>query len=129
MDRRQFLGVSAGTVAAVFALACTGGGETRWDAASLARPELLVALGPETVRDLGRRYREAVPAERDSSALRTAILLSRPWASRLGLGRTSLADQVRADFAEGRTVVVGGWLLAATEARQCALYSILDGRS
>jgi hypothetical protein len=126
IDRRRFLSVVAAGAASALALGCAGGDSTS-EADSLARPELLVALGADAVRDLGRRYREAVPAERDAASLRAAILSSRPWTARLGLGRTSVADQVRADFAEQRTVIVGGWLLSTTEARQCALYAALHG--
>lgn len=126
IDRRRFLIVSAGGALSALVLACADG-DTAFDRDSLARPELLRALGADAVRDLGRRYREAVPAERDVARLRAAILSSRPWTARLGLDRTSVADQVRADFVEQRTVIVGGWLLSRTEARQCALYSALHG--
>ncbi len=34
----------------------------------------------------------------------------------------SLAAGMREDFAQGRTVVIGGWLLSRTEARLCALW-------
>jgi len=37
----------------------------------------------------------------------------------------SIAAMVRRDFETGRTVLVNGWVLAATEARQCALFSLL----
>jgi len=37
----------------------------------------------------------------------------------------SIDDRIRDDFGAGRTVVVDGWLLSVTEARQCALYSTL----
>jgi hypothetical protein len=66
-----------------------------------------------------------VPAERDAEALRAAILAA-PRASRLGeTPRVPVAELVRSDFAEGRTVVVHGWVLSVTEARQCALFSLL----
>ena len=35
-----------------------------------------------------------------------------------------MARLVHDDFDDGRTVVVDGWILSATEARQCALYSL-----
>jgi len=47
--------------------------------------------------------------------LRAAILAPHP----------SIAATVRRDFETGRTVLVNGWVLAATEARQCALFSLL----
>jgi len=36
------------------------------------------------------------------------------------------SDQIRADFADGRTVKVDGWVLSLTEARLCA--SLADQR-
>jgi hypothetical protein len=99
--------------------ACASGG----DAAALGKPDLLVALGPDAVRRLGRRYRENVPRERDAPRIEAAITASRPWAARIGVSHSTLSDQVRDDFEAGHTVVVDGWLLSVTEARQCALYS------
>jgi hypothetical protein len=32
---------------------------------------------------------------------------------------------VARDFADGHTVLVDGWVLSVTEARQCALFSLL----
>jgi hypothetical protein len=34
----------------------------------------------------------------------------------------------KADFENGKTVVVRGWVISVTEARQCALYHINDAR-
>jgi len=82
-------------------------------------------LGVERVRTLGAQYRAAVPKENSATALRAAISdtaqhgFRLPWAR-----RASLNDQVRDDFAAGRTVLVDGWVLSATEARQCALFSL-----
>jgi hypothetical protein len=35
-----------------------------------------------------------------------------------------LADRRRHDFAAGDTVIIGGWILARTEARLCALATL-----
>ena len=117
MNRRRFLALSATVAASMATTACASGA----DAAALANPDLLSALGPDAVRRVGQRYRENVPRERDAPALEAAIGDSRPWAARLS--HSTLTDQVRDDFEAGRTVVVDGWLLSVTEARQCALYS------
>jgi len=103
MDRRRFLHLSAfGVTASAVSL---GSGPGR------ATPqELLDLLGPETVRGLGRRYREMVPA--------ADLLSAAHW-------RGSITQRGRDDFARGRTVVVQGWVLSLTEARQCALFSLL----
>ena len=37
-----------------------------------------------------------------------------------------LRAQISADFASGRTVSVGGWVLSETEARLCAFHSLLE---
>ncbi|HKE89956.1 MAG TPA: twin-arginine translocation signal domain-containing protein [Gemmatimonadales bacterium] len=103
MNRRRFLQLSAfGVTAGAVSL---GSGP-----AQVTPQELLDLLGPETVRGLGRRYREMVPA---------ADLLSATTS------RGSISRRIRDDFARGRTVVVGGWVLSLTEARQCALFSLL----
>jgi hypothetical protein len=122
LDRRRFLQLSAaGMVASLTDSACTrDNGE---DAQALAQPALLEMLGPERAREIGTQYRAAVPKENTAADLRAAISGSRhktfPW-----IGRKSIEEQVRDDFAAGRTVVVSGWVLAETEARQCALYSL-----
>lgn len=106
MKRRDFLRITALSAAGLTVTA-------REDAAS--HPDLLSLLGPEAVRDIGGQYRLLVPAENNRLFLRAAILPS----------RVSIAAMVRRDFETGRTVLVNGWVLSATEARQCALFSLL----
>ena len=124
IGRRQFIGVAGAGLAAITltATGCDAGPDD--DVASLARTDLAAVLGAERVRAIGARYRELTPGERDAQSLRAAIDSSRP--SRWSLRRQpSLGEMVRSDFEHGRTVVVHGWVLAVTEARQCALYSLL----
>ena len=73
MKRRDFLGITAVGVAG---LACpreaAAGAVSR---ATLAHPHLLDVLHNEQiVAEIGRRYRESVPAEDDAQVLETAIL-------------------------------------------------------
>ena len=127
MDRRQFIRIAgAGAASVAVALTADGCAAADDDVASLAHPELVAALGAGTVRAIGERYRAMTPAERDLRSLRAAIIDSRPWMSRwLRVRRPSVADLVHSDFEQHRTVVVQGWVLSVTEARQCALYSLL----
>jgi hypothetical protein len=124
MDRRSFLRLAGATT---FAIATAGCGQPPGlDARSLAQPELLAVLGVEGVRVIGAHYRDRHPDERDVTALRDAILAARPLSTRLlGAAGPSMSDLVRGDFAHGRTVIVDGWILSVTEARQCALFSLL----
>lgn len=88
----------------------------------LARPGLLDLLGDEAlVRRLGAHYRSAFPAEGEAKALRAAVLAGKSPGVSLP---EHLETRIRDDFRDGRTVVLEGWVLARTEARQCALCSL-----
>ncbi|HEX6627286.1 MAG TPA: hypothetical protein VF105_04985 [Gemmatimonadaceae bacterium] len=117
LDRRRFLQVTAiGVIAAVAEPACA---DDRSDA--IDHPQLLDLLGPERVRELGAHYRATTPAENSAAALRAA--LSKRPASRFPLP-SSRSNQIRDDFDSNRTVLVDGWVLSVTEARQAALFSL-----
>jgi len=122
LDRRRFLQVAAtGMVAGLATSACTR--DTGEDARALGKPALLEMLGPDQTWQIGTQYRAAVPGENTAAALRDAISSSQhrrfPW-----ILHKSIEEQIRDDFAAGRTVVVSGWVLSETEARQSALYSL-----
>ena len=121
LDRRRFLQLSAlGIVATVADSACASSdrADTPPD-----RPQLLAMLGPDRVRQLGAHYRASTPNENSADTLRAA--LSGRHGLRIPFIKSgSLEDQIRDDFAAGRTVLVDGWVLAVTEARQAALFSL-----
>lgn len=111
MDRRQFIGVSVGgTLAGLTGSTRAAGASAVVDLRALAHPELLSIVGPEAVREIGRGYRALVPSEN---------LAAPPWPR-------SIAKQVEQDFANGRTMVLRGWVVSVTEARQSALFSLLS---
>jgi len=78
-------------------------------------------------RLLGGGYRAQCPAESHPEVLTRLILdavapLDRsPQALRHELLLPALDRRVRAEFGSGTTVRIGGWILALTEARLCAL--------
>jgi hypothetical protein len=119
IDRRQFLCVAAAGAAMTLARSAGIDHDSAPDPHALAHPELLTALGPEAVREIGQAYRALVPAENDPAMLEAALH------AQLRAARSSSEQAARADFAEGRVVVVRDWLLSRTEARQCALFSLL----
>jgi hypothetical protein len=123
LDRRRFLQLTAaGVVASFTSFACAR--DSGQAERALAQPGLLDMLGAERVRRIGARYRVAVPNEDSRAALRAAISQRErflPWVWHGWIER-----QVRDDFATGRIVVVDGWVLSATEARQCALFSLVS---
>ena len=112
LNRREFLQATASVavIAVVpIAIVSSAGDELR----AVARPSLLDALGPDTVRRIGTGYRALVPMEDDARVLHALISTRPPDAETAG------------DFAAHRTIVIDGWVLARTEARQCALFSLL----
>ena len=120
LDRRQFLSVAATGVAISLTTATRVRHHHDSDSEpdALAHPELLSALGPSTVREIGAAYMNLVPAESDRASLETALR------AELRAARSSNEDPIRADFAAGRVIVVRNWMLSHTEARQCALFSL-----
>jgi hypothetical protein len=119
LDRRQFLSVAAAGAALTLGGSAAIDRESVAGLRTLAHPDLLLALGAESVREIGRGYRAMVPAESDRAALETALRAD------LHAARVSNEECVRADFAAGRVIVVRDWMLSRTEARQCALFSLL----
>ncbi|MGZ3333462.1 MAG: hypothetical protein ACXU9O_10840 [Gemmatimonadaceae bacterium] len=122
LDRRRFLQLAAtGMVAGLTSSACAR--DTSENAGAPGKPALVEMLGPDRAREIGTEYRAAVPGENTAAALRDAISSSQhrqfPW-----IHSRSIEEQIHDDFAAGRTVVVNGWVLSQTEARQCALYSL-----
>jgi len=122
LDRRRFLQLSALGVVSSFAdLACDRDQRSVTSAAD--QPQLLSFLGPDRVREIGSHYRAATPSENTADKLRAAISKNRGFHIPL-LGNESLDDRSQDDFEKGRTVVVDGWVLSVTEARQAALFSL-----
>jgi len=95
--------------------------------AAVTRPAALLADQPDdlswpfghraSARAIGERYLRTGP---DAGALRAARLLLRPAANR----NQRIRARIAADFAAGDVVILDGWVLAATEARLCALAAL-----
>jgi hypothetical protein len=82
----------------------------------------------KTISDAGKAYIREAPAENDEDKL-----------IKLLAGNSSIANstdetaihqyldqKIKQDFEKGDTVLVKGWVLAVTEARQCALFSLFE---
>jgi hypothetical protein len=130
MKRREFIGIAAaGAAGMVVPGAGRDGASTRF---TFAHPGLLRFFADDRVRELGRRYRETVPDENDATVLARALAAGASANSAgssvpcvpSGSPHADLAFMVQGDFAAGRTVMLQGWILSVTEARQCALFSL-----
>jgi hypothetical protein len=124
MKRREFIGVAAAGAAGLV-LPVVAGETDRATTENLATPQLLEILrAPHVVREIGECYRQSVPAEDSRQAIEEAIRAELN-STRLAPIDQRLRDQVQRDFTHGRTITVNGWILSVTEARQCALFSLL----
>jgi hypothetical protein len=126
MERRSFVKLSAFTALALtlpFAESCNSGSKEK----AVAQPLLFSHLvDVKTIREAGLDYRKTHTAENDRQKLSQLLLSDKDKASLSKDEIQTLLDkQVTADFKTGHIVMVKGWVMSVTEARQCALFSII----
>lgn len=113
MERRKFVLLSlAGTAAISLPLSYCGKGN------NTVLPEFLHSLiGKAKTKEIGKAYVERFPSEANSkklTALISAALYEQPGS----------ADNIRIqnEFRSRKIVIINGWILSLTEARQSALF-------
>lgn len=133
MDRRLFVTGAATVVGGLGlwpAVACI-----RWDGHPVRRwaAQLSGVLRHQAAAgEIGRAYLRAHPSEADAERL--VVGITGDWEQgpaeldRLGRDalRLRLREQIRTDFAQSRTVLVDGWVLAASEARLFGLSALIQ---
>jgi hypothetical protein len=112
MKRRDFIITTIAGVGVISASAYYVFRDVEYDA-PLADPQSLALIwDAKTINDIGNQYRINNP---DEASPRTLVKL---------LNTTTPNDEtIKNDFATGKIVIVDGWMLSLTEARQCALAS------
>ena len=125
MDRRTFLQISAvGAVAMTLPMVHC---KTK-PSDLLEFPGTLSSICDEkTIRELGQAYLLKFPGENKSSSLQD--LLMEGHEDKKGTDDADaiaamLDKKIHEDFKTSKTVIIKGWVLSLTEARQCALYSL-----
>jgi hypothetical protein len=131
MKRRAFIAGSVLTVAgtSVFSL-------MRWfrnsnSVRTLAQPKFLSKLcDAGTIQSLGRAYLKLKPNE-TNDALLNDLLTEKSRRDFLKThdiikAESQIEKKITSDFATDNIVVVQGWVLSITEARQCAFFSLLN---
>ena len=87
----------------------------------LTEPEMLSSfLETDGIRKIGELYRKQVASENSEEALE--LLLSNQGA--VQVTAEGLQRQITEEYQLGQTIMVDGWILSQTEARQCALFSL-----
>ena len=125
MQRRTFIHLSAYTTIALTLPVIDGCGWNSTDKI-LSQPLFFSHLVDiKTINETGLAYRKLFPAEDNQAAL-NQLLLGNNASNDKNIIQKQLDEQVDQDFKAGKTVTAKGWVLSITEARQCALYSIIN---
>lgn len=80
-----------------------------------------------TLRDIGITYRKIVPIENSKDMLSKFLFKNFEGEIDKAKNKTIehfIKSEILNDFVNKRTIIINGWILGITEARQCALYSL-----
>lgn len=123
MNRRNFVLLGACGIAAIsIPTSCSYFGDVEYDPL-LAHPQSLSLIWEnESIKAIGNKYRTQVPEEKNVRSL--VNLLMEDISGNKPLLTESLEQKIKTDFKTKKTVMVNGWVLSVSEARQCALYSL-----
>lgn len=78
----------------------------------------------ETIEDIGKKYLSGTSDENDDQDLAKQILKKNDGEAPESI--QGINEQIADDFENDQTVLVDGWILSVTEARQCGLYSLIQ---
>lgn len=112
MERRKFVFLTlAGTAAVSLPLShCGGDNDTDF-------PDFLhSSIGKDKTNEIGKLYVERFPSEADRTKLKQ--LISETFNGQPG---TPVNLRIQNEFRTGKIVIINGWILSLTEARQSAL--------
>ena len=125
MQRRDFIHLTAYTAIALtlpFADSCTLSSPDK----DLDQPSFFSHLVDlKAIKEAGKDYLKQFPDEDNRTKLSQLLLGADHLTGKKSIQKL-LDDRVEKDFKAGKTVEASGWLLSITEARQCALYAILN---
>jgi hypothetical protein len=81
-----------------------------------------------TLVEIGREYRKSVPAEDEKQRLKGLILTSKAGKKLASSDKMEIEIFIdkknQEEFSSYNTVIIKGWVISVTEARQCALFSL-----
>jgi hypothetical protein len=123
MKRRSFILVASAGIAVLAVPTLVYSFHENAIDARLFQPQSLAKIwDTDTMNTIGLNYMLKVPREnRERILVKRLVGKSKSEEANLA---TSLEQQIRNDFVTGNTVMVDGWILSVTEARQCALFSL-----
>jgi hypothetical protein len=95
----------------------------------LNKPDLLGRFCNEMeLKSIGVKYRAIVPLENEKQKLRDLLLSDRSGQKIKSSDKILVAELIdkktKEDFVSYNTIIINGWVISITEARQCALFSL-----
>jgi hypothetical protein len=127
MKRSKFLLLSGLGIAAVAVPTWYFGFYKLTSEQLLAQPQLLSHIwNASEIGQIGRLYREQFANENSEAAL--LAHLSPFESENTTVTLDQLQQQITNDYQQEKTVLLDGWILSRTEARQCALYSLKQNK-
>ena len=128
MKRRDFIQLSAFATAAV-SLPLLHSCSPSLTEQAMSQPLFLSRLFDEnTIKETGKAYLKKVSSENNEDKLVQLLagndnIINSKDENAI---HQYLDKKIHDDFETGNTVLVKGWVLAVTEARQCALFSLIQ---
>jgi hypothetical protein len=127
MNRKSFI-ITASTIAIGLPVAYYIK-KHRWYDNPVTIPDQLSNFCSEKkLREMGIAYRNQVPSENAKEQLKELILTNDSGKKMTKSDKLVVAEfinqKTREDFLAYKTVVLKGWVISVTEARQCALLSL-----
>ena len=125
MKRRYFLfGLSSVAVISVTGTYLYLNQDIEYDSI-IAEPFFLSHIWDnESIIETGKKYLLTARDEKDEQELVKYILKESSSSGSESI--ESINEQISDDFENDQTVLVDGWILSITEARQCGLYSLIQ---
>lgn len=125
MDRRIFLKLSSFSAAAI-GLSLQGCANDEL-ASALSKPTFFSRFADQqTIHNAGADYLKSVPSENSKSKLLDMLKDGVDASAKDNATiQIVIGQKVQHDFDHGDTIISDGWVLSVTEARQCALFSLL----
>lgn len=127
MKRRDFIQLSAFASAAI-SLPLLHSCNASTTEQAMAQPLFLSRLFDEnTIKDAGKAYLKNTPSENNENKLVQLLADKNNIANSKDEEAIHqyLDKKIQQEFEAGNTVMIKGWILAVTEARQCALFSLI----
>jgi hypothetical protein len=129
MKRRAFIRTAVATTVVIAIPAVYFGSRPKGRKDPLIMPSVLERFCDETeIQKIGDQYMSQAKVESTKEKLIELLLSNNGSKSNKALSNSEidelLGKKIKEEFSAYKTVIVNGWVISPTEARQCALFSL-----